>query len=420
MDPTEGEIASVLRVLVVDDSRLQRRILCASLAKLGYEVVDATDAESALQLTETQTFDVIFSDWMMPGMSGPEFCRIFREKADQDRYTYFILLTSKSEKSDIAEGFDAGVDDFLTKPVNASELRTRLSAAERVVGMQHELVQKNQLITSALQEIQSLYDSLDHDLEQAKKLQQSLVKERHRSYGNSQVSLLLRPAGHVGGDLVGFFPISANRLAIFGIDVAGHGIASALMTARLAGFLSGSSVEQNIALYDNELGIYEAHPPHIDASRLNQLTIEELDAETYFTLVFADVDLTTGCFDFVQAGHPYPMIQRANGDIEAIGEGGLPIGLIPGAEFTTANGQLRPGDRLLLASDGVTECEDPDGVQLAEDGVSKLLKKNTDLRGLSFLEAMVWDLERYAGNSDFADDVSAVLFEFDAGKAYLD
>jgi sigma-B regulation protein RsbU (phosphoserine phosphatase) len=150
----------IKRVLVVDDSRLQRRILTASLKRFGYDIVEASSGAEALEKCRDAPPDLVVSDWMMPGMSGPEFCHEFR-KMQRDSYGYFILLTSKSEKGDIAHGLDAGADDFLTKPVNAAELRARISAGERILMMERELTEKNRLINSTLEELQRLYDSLD-------------------------------------------------------------------------------------------------------------------------------------------------------------------------------------------------------------------------------------------------------------------
>lgn len=114
-------------VLVVDDSRLQRRILVSLLKKWGYSVDEAASGEEALARADARRPDFVMSDWMMPGMDGLQFCRLFRDRAG-DAYSYFILLTSKSEADDIARGLDAGADDFLTKPVDANELRARVQA----------------------------------------------------------------------------------------------------------------------------------------------------------------------------------------------------------------------------------------------------------------------------------------------------
>ena len=151
-----------------------------------------------------KSIDLVLSDWMMPGMNGLEFCQEFRA-LENDRYGYFILLTSKSEKGEVAHGLDVGADDFLIKPVAAMELRARIKAGERILKMERELVEKNRLVNETLSQISELYDSLDRDLIEARSLQQSLVREKSRDFGDARVTLLLRQSGHVGGDLVGFF-----------------------------------------------------------------------------------------------------------------------------------------------------------------------------------------------------------------------
>jgi sigma-B regulation protein RsbU (phosphoserine phosphatase) len=397
-------------VLVVDDSRAQRKILTASLMRRGYHVMEAGSGEDALALCRLHRFDFVLSDWMMPGMSGLEFCAAFRA-LPRDGYGYFILLTSRSEKGEAARGLDAGADDFLAKPVDSEELHARITAGERILRMERELTQKNHVIGATLAEMRMLYDSLDRDLIEARKLQQSLVPVRHHDFGRAKVSLLLQPSGHVGGDLVGVFPINDRRIGLFAIDVSGHGVASAIMTARLAGVLSGAAPEQNIALVTGPGGQRDGRPPEQVAQALNRLLLDDIQTEQYLTLLYADVDLLTGETALVQAGHPHPAVQRANGTVEFIGAGGLPVGLIAGARYDRVTLSLAPGDRLLLMSDGITECVDAVGNQLGEAGLADLATANAALGGMTFLNSIVRGLHVFAGAPDFADDISAVLLE---------
>ncbi|MGZ2255720.1 PP2C family protein-serine/threonine phosphatase [Roseobacter sp. A03A-229] len=397
-------------ILVVDDSRLQRKILSSSLKRWGYEVIEADSGEAALEACKERAPELILSDWMMPGMSGIEFCKAFREMSGES-YSYFILLTSKSEKNDVAEGLDAGADDFLTKPVDGHELRARLTAGQRILEMQRELTLKNQMITETLDELQRLYDSLDSDLIEAKQLQQSLVRERFKSFAGGDLSLLLRSSGHVGGDLVGFFPAAEGHLGLFSIDVSGHGISSALMTARLAGYLSATALDQNIALEKTEDG-YRSRPPAEAIETLNELVLDEMETEHYFTMMLADIDLATGEVVIGQAGHPHPVIQRACGQLEQEGTGGFPVGLMSGVTFSQFEMQLRPGDRLLILSDGVTECPSLHGDFLGEEGLEDLLLTHQDVSGPALFEALVQSMTEISGLTEFPDDVSGLLFEF--------
>lgn len=405
-----------LRVLVVDDSRAQRAVLALHLRRWGYRVAEAASAEEALEACRADLPDIVLSDWVMPGMSGLELCRRIRALPDEG-YRYFILLTSKSEKAEVADGLDGGADDFLTKPVNPDELHARLRAGERIIGMQIELLEKNRLVSATLDELQKVHASLDRDLIEARKLQQTLVRDRERDFGAGEVAALLRPSGHVGGDLAGFFEITPRRIALYSVDVSGHGVASAMMTARLAGLLSNSSRDQNIAIVTGLYGYRDAWPPETVAARFNRMMFEELQLDQYFTLAYAEIDLKTGRVWLVQAGHPHPVLIRADGRIEKVGEGGLPIGLIEGAGWQRVEFWLEPGDRLFLVSDGVTECPVAGGGDLGEEGLADILAGLGGMACGPMLEALVWKLADRMGGEDFPDDVSGVLFRFKGGLA---
>lgn len=399
------------RILVVDDSRLQRKILTAQLGRWGYDVLDAEDADVALRICAEQAPEMILSDWMMPGMNGVDFCRTIRA-SDSGKYTYFILLTSKSDKAEIALGLEAGADDFLTKPVDGHELRARIRAGERILDMQTRLTEQNRALGEALQEVERLNDALDSDLREARQLQQSLVPERHRNFGTFAVSLLLQSSGYVGGDLVGFFPAGEDHLGMYAIDVSGHGISAALMTARLAGFLSPVAPDHNVALRQTRTGRYEPVPPAEAIATLNTLVLEEMETEHYFTMLLGDLHMKTGHMRIAQAGHPHPLLQRASGRITQTSPGGFPVGLMGDAVFSQFELQLHPGDRLLFHSDGITECPDRNGEMLGEDGLEAFMRDLHEIDGSAFFETFMWKLNDFSGGPSLPDDVSAVLLDY--------
>ena len=400
---------AIQTVLVVDDSKLQRQILYSLLSRWGMRVHQAESGEQALEILATQSVDLVLSDWIMPGISGVELCRTFRT-LDLGGYVYFVLLTSKTEKSAVSEGLLNGADDFLIKPISSEELRARIKAADRIIRMERELKEKNRLVSDTLSELRRAHDALDRDLIEARRLQQSLVPRQAIRHEGAEISFLFQPSGHVGGDLVGVIPVSDRRFGLYSLDVSGHGIASAMITARLATTLGSSLPEQNAALIDTPGGI-ALRDPADTCARLNAQYLRDMETDYYFTLAVADVDLDAQRVLFAQAGHPNPLLQSANGDVRFVGEGGLPIGLIDDAAYDTVEVGLSRGDRLFFYSDGVTECPAPDGSLLDEDGLQRQFETSLSLTGSKLLDALKWQLNAYLGGQHQPDDVSGVLLE---------
>ncbi len=385
-----------MTVLVADESRAQRMMLALHLSRWEYDVIEASTGPEALALSAGA--DVVLSAWVLPGMSGPEFCRAFRAMA-RDRYGYFVLLTSRSGKEDVTDGLDCGADDFLAKPISAGELRARLRAGERILGMQDELLAKNRVLGR-------LYDAVDRDLAEARRLQESLVAEREFRFGGVGVSLLMRPSGHVGGDLVGCLALGPDLVAIYAIDVSGHGVAAAMMTARLAGLFSPHVMERNVALRG---GV--PVPPEQVVAALNLMMAQEVQVDQYFTMVFAHLVPSTGEVRLVQAGHPHPVVMREGAAERRIGAGGFPVGLVAEAEYQAVSFRLEAGDRLVIPSDGVTECPGASG-DLGEAGMIGLLRGMAGLSGPALHGALLAALTDYAGGEDLPDDVSAVIVDY--------
>ena len=128
-----------MKILIADDEPVSRRLLEGTLKKLGHGVLAVEDGtQAAATLLEADGPRLAILDWMMPGCDGLAVCREVRKRAAP--YTYVILLTSRDRRSDMVEALDAEVDDFLTKPYDAVELRARLRSGERVLRLQETLL----------------------------------------------------------------------------------------------------------------------------------------------------------------------------------------------------------------------------------------------------------------------------------------
>jgi len=161
-----------MKVLIADDSMISRRLLESALRKWNYEVVVASNGEEAWEYLQREDAPrLAILDWMMPGMSGPDVCRKVRE-ANDERYTYVLLVTSRSHKDDLIEGMEAGADDYLTKPFDQNELKVRLGPGCRIVELQDALLAaqealKEQATTDALTKLwnrRTIMEILDREL----------------------------------------------------------------------------------------------------------------------------------------------------------------------------------------------------------------------------------------------------------------
>ena len=384
-----------------------RTRLCEILSQAGYDCTTADTAAAAMVAIEAGPPDLVLAVAGLPDGTGLGLCRDFRARPCP-HHGYFLLLTPDCGEAAMAEALEAGVDDFLALPVSRPELLARLAAAARMRRIEDDLRASNARLRAAMTQLSETQAAMERDLREARKLQQGLVRERSGRFGPVDISLLLRPAGHIGGDLVGFFPISDEWLGIYALDVSGHGVTAALLTAQLSVHLSSSS-DLNVALRAAQGGIDQRGPGAL-AHFFNGMMLEEMNTDSYFTMIYAELNHTTGQLRMVQAGHPHPVIQRADGSVERIGRGGMPIGVFDKPIFDEMELQLMPGDRLLITSDGVTEAAAPGGDQLGDEGLQAILRTNAFLSGHGFLESMAWSVSEFS-RGERLDDVSAVLIE---------
>ena len=150
-----------MKILIADDDPTSRLLLKAMVSKLGHECVVAEDGSSAWEVLASGGIDVLLTDWMMPGVDGPELCRRLRNEVG-GAYIYIVLTTGLDHPEDVLEGMSAGADDYLTKPVDKFAVQTRLVAAERVTELHHQLAYTQAQLERANLELleQSLTDQL--------------------------------------------------------------------------------------------------------------------------------------------------------------------------------------------------------------------------------------------------------------------
>jgi DNA-binding response OmpR family regulator len=134
-----------MKILIADDDRASQALTDTVLRSMGHTVRIAADGNEARTALRDEHFEALISDWLMPGLDGPDLCRYVRSLEGR-RYTYIILLTSLEGRARYVEGLSAGADDFLSKPFDVEVLEARLRVAARVAGLQEEVRQLSGLL----------------------------------------------------------------------------------------------------------------------------------------------------------------------------------------------------------------------------------------------------------------------------------
>lgn len=136
-----------MKILVVEDDHISLKLIEFTLKNFGHDVLTASNGKEAWDILEKEFISVVVSDLMMPEMDGLELCTMIRRAAHVDhRYTYFILLTARTDKESYHKAMEMGVDDFLNKPLNQEELFIRLRVAHRILGFTTEIHQLKRLL----------------------------------------------------------------------------------------------------------------------------------------------------------------------------------------------------------------------------------------------------------------------------------
>jgi len=145
-----------MKILIAEDDRISRRLLEITLERLDFEVVLTEDGAQALEvLNGPDAPQLAILDWMMPKLDGVEVCREIRSQ-ERDKYTYIIFLTARGQKKDIITALESGADDYLIKPFDPQELRSRLQVGLRVLKLESALAGKVEELEQAIQHVKTL------------------------------------------------------------------------------------------------------------------------------------------------------------------------------------------------------------------------------------------------------------------------
>ena len=419
-----------MKILLADDEPVTRLLYSRNLKACGYDVVTAENGEEAWKHLQSEPFQILISDWEMPVLNGLELCQ--RVKAATDLpYIYILLLTARDDEASLIQGLDIGADDYLAKTCDMEVLKARVRSAGRIIQLTAELEAKNQHLNEINERLDKAYSYIKRDLKLAAKAQIGLLPPQNAVINGVRFNWLFLPSTYVGGDTLNYFRINDSQIVFYQLDVAGHGVASALHSFSLTRILSPDQTKtmppKYLSAHDSTTPAlshpaYDRRQDHDSlfaspassaniVAKLNQRFQSGADMSDYFTTAFGLLDTRSRTIDLCLAGHPKPIFIPLDGKPIAVGKHGLPVGILPDSDYESTMFKFSKGDRLFLHSDGIAECMNKDGEEFGIDRLKDLLFsiKSEDLDNVG--KILITQLETWLGNKHFEDDISMLALE---------
>jgi DNA-binding response OmpR family regulator/anti-sigma regulatory factor (Ser/Thr protein kinase) len=401
------------RILVVDDSVVERNLFVHMVAKWGYPVEFATNGQEAIELIKREKIQLVLADWQMPGMQGTELCHQVR-KLDLGQYTYIILMSAQNDEEFLIKALDAGADDVLAKPVDGNELEARLQSAVRRIELQAQLANKTDELSRA-------HDVIAQDLRAVSSLQRSFLPEVRSPFAGLSYEWLSVPSKYVSGDHLHVFELRPEVYGFYLLDVSGHGIPAAVKSMQLVQMFADHS--SSSIIFESGLdaqGHRLVSKPRDVVARLNLLFQQTESDLSYFTMIYGVINATTREVALCQAGHPSPLLLSGGKQVQVLGDGGYPVGLFDFDEFEDIELVLGDEDALILYSDGVTEVLSASSEAFGESRLLEYVNQQASLgRYVDLPERIQMRVQQWGGSvvqqKGFEDDVSILMLAPSAG-----
>jgi serine phosphatase RsbU (regulator of sigma subunit) len=371
------------RVLIVDDAKTNIDILVEALRD-EYKLSVALDGAAALRSVEKSAPDLVLLDIVMPGLDGYEVCRQLRAQ-ESTRELPIMFLSSLEDVKDKTRGFEAGGNDYLTKPFEILEVKARVRS-----------------LLKAKAYADAVREAMARDLAIAREIQMGILPADLRaatSHSGLDVDAIIEPAQRVGGDLYEVLRASDDRLVVALGDVSGKGIAAALFMAIAVTVL-------------RTLARHIADPAEM-LRRLNDELAERNPHLMFVTIQCLVFDLEHGRVTCAGAGHhQLALLSRSRPPRLACPSSGRPAGLMASNPIESVTLTLEPGDTFVLFSDGVTEA-----TNTAEDfyGEERLLKVLSSCAGASatdIVTRVMADVRAFAAGAKQSDDIAVLAARY--------
>lgn len=329
-----------IKVLLVDDQPIVGETVRQMLvSEPGIEFRHCVDPAKAIATASEFKPTVILQDLVMPDIDGLQLVRFYRANA-ATRDTPLVVLSSKEEAAIKAKAFALGANDYMVKLPDRLEVVARIRYHSRGY---IALLERNE----AYAKLAESQRELAAEVNQAARYVKSLLP----AYLSGPVSIEWRfiPSTQLGGDMFGYHWLDKDHLALFLLDVSGHGVGSSLLAVSAANLLTAQSLP----------GVDCCDPGPV-LTRLNDIFQMDRQDNKYFTIWYGVYCPSTRSMAWSNAGHPAALLYQ-DGSLTQLDADGLAIGMVPDMPYATHQVTISPGAQLLMYSDGAYEIEKEDG-----------------------------------------------------------
>ncbi len=374
-------------ILVIDDDTTTQVVLKKVLKSQGYEVTLANNGAEGMVAAKKRQPALIICDWMMPIMDGLEVCR--RVKADPElTTTFFILLTSRGAIEDRVRGLDNGADDFLSKPVELNELKARVRAGLRLHSVTQALQTQKQILESELVEAAAYVRSLlPPPLEGATSIRSRFI-----------------PSRQLGGDCFDYYWLDPDYLAIYLLDVSGHGLGAALPSISVLNLMRSQSLD----------GVNFYQPQHV-LKALNDSFQMDDQHDKYFTIWYGVYNQAKRQLVYSSAGHPPAILLTGDPsalEVKPLRTSGFPVGMLPEARYVSDRCEITPGSTLYVFSDGIFDIVQADGNPWSLDAFVNMLLQHSSQAEPADLDKLIQAVQMLNPGEPLSDDLSLLQVKF--------
>jgi sigma-B regulation protein RsbU (phosphoserine phosphatase) len=383
-----------LRILVVDDEPdvplLIKQRFRTQIRENDINFQFASNGVEALQVLDKEPdIDIVLSDINMPQMDG---LTLLTELTGRGPTPKTVMVSAYGDLDNIRAAMNRGAFDFITKPIDFRDLQTTILKTQR------ELIQ----IKQALKTRDELV-GVRRELQVAATIQRSLLPRElpaNVSSGRFDLFAELMPATEVAGDFYDYFMIDECRVGFLVADVSGKGVAAGIYGAVARTLLHAAALQ--------------TATPGQCLQRVNDLLCLGVRGEDvmYVTVCYGVIDIETGLLEYATGGHPVPFIVGPSGSRELSHTGGMILGLLDHQPFETTRETLKPGELVVLYSDGVNEAMNEQHEQFSQERLNGALERAPHGSCRELAKAIFADVATHVGDAPPSDDMTVLALGY--------